>query len=796
MIAFNTPARQWHEGLPIGNGHLGAMVLNDPHGDTLWINDDELWSGFPHTAEEESEGITPQLVERVRDEAKQGHYVVASEMLADATRGCEDTQMYEPFGKIDISMVHEGTADEADPKVDRSLDLGTAIVSARYRWDDGRSTRIETFVSAPGDALVYRIESTYAMNVTIGSSDGFLTGASAIVAGPLRGILELTGQCPGRHVPDADAPGKGGGDDYRGVGMGYAGLLRVQLDHGSVEADDRGRLHCFGATCVTMTLRTRSGWRGSDHMPEHDSSVVLASLCGDGEKDAWPTRGEYERLRAEHVDDYRRLYDRVSLRLDPDSLDDDRRWDMHRRLQAVANGDRAVARHLVCDMFDYGRYLLISSSRPGTQAANLQGIWNKDKIPAWYCDYTTNINVQMNYWLTGPCALPELIEPLVRMNLELLDNGRTTARRCFGVSGSAVFHNVDLWRKATAAKGDPSWAYWPFGQAWMCRNLFDQYLFTRDLDYLRMIWPIMCDSVRFCLGVLSETDRGLAVCPATSPENLFMSEGKACSVSYYSENTLAIVRNLFRDFLSGAGDLEDAGNGELPVGERRLVDDVRSVIGRIVPTRIGADGRVMEWNESFDEQDRQHRHMSHLYELHPGTGITRATPRLADAARRSLQVRGDEGTGWSLAWRLIMWARLGDGGHAELLIDRFLRLVDPDAAMGVRNGGVYANGLCAHPPFQIDGNFGFTAAVAEMLVQSHDGAVTLLPAIPDDWEAGEVRGLRARGGVAVSMRWRDGRVECSLESDRRQHVLVRVGGKTRDLLLEPGRTEGLCAVFR
>ena len=551
----------------------------------------------------------------------------------------------------------------------------------------------------------------------------------------------------------------------RMIGMAYAGAFSLTATGGDISVGDNS-LQCSNITGLSLRFRSMSGFKGSDQQPERSMTVIADHL----EKtiDEWST--DLQTMLDRHIADYRKYFDRVSIHLG--SAPDD---DTELPFSAILRSDEKKEPHrlemLAEAMFDFGRYLLISSSRPHTQPANLQGIWNHKDFPNWYSAYTTNINVEMNYWMTGPCALQELIEPLVSMNEELLVPEHDAADRILGCRGSAVFHNVDLWRRALPANGDPMWSFWPFGQAWMCRNLFDEYLFNQDASYLSRIWPIMRDNARFCMDFLSETEHGLAPSPATSPENCFLVNGEPVSVAQSSENATAIVRNLLDDLIQASHDLEN-----LDEEDSALVREAESVRSQLAETRLGADGRILEWNDEFIESDPQHRHLSHLYELHPGAGITANTPRLEEAARKSLEVRGDDGSGWSIVWRMIMWARLRDAEHAKRIIGMFLRPVDANAETNLLGGGVYDSGLCAHPPFQIDGNLGFPAALSEMLVQSHDGWIRVLPALPEDWHEGSFHALRARGGIQVGATWADQTVEYALRCSKPTEITLNVLG--------------------
>lgn len=459
------------------------------------------------------------------------------------------------------------------------------------------------------------------------------------------------------------------------------------------------------------------------------------------------------------------------------------------RLVRFAEGgtDNALAALL----FQYGRYLLIASSRRGTQPANLQGIWSHDLRPAWSANWTTNINAQMNYWPVETCGLGDLSEPMSRMIAELAVTGAVTARKQFGCRGWTVNHNADIWRASVPVGGAARHSYWPMGGAWLARHLWAHFQFTRDTVWLReTAFPLMAGAARFLLDWLVETPEGtLGTCPATSPENGFLIEpGKPCCVSRSSTMDMAIIRDLFNACLAAESALE----GEEIAKELASVStEIRAALPRLDPYRIGQHGQLQEWFRDFEEEEPQHRHVSHLYGLFPGDELhPQGTPELAEACRVSLERRGDDGTGWSLAWKVNLWARLQDGNHAWKLIRRQLRPVLATNFNYMNGGGTYPNMMDAHPPFQIDGNFGVTAGIAEMLLQSQAGAIHLLPALPDAWPEGRVSGLKARGNISVDMAWKNGRLtEAWLETPLAYNAKVRYVDKNWSVTLGAGRTQ-------
>ncbi|MBQ8640544.1 MAG: glycoside hydrolase family 95 protein [Lachnospiraceae bacterium] len=793
-LIFNKPATVWQEGFPVGNGRLGAMVYGDGEKRILQINEDTLWSGYPADTQK---GFTPQELKETKKLVRERRYAEAMHYLEERMLVTEDVQMYLPFGNLNVQMQQNEMCDYR-----RELDLETAVAKETYRCKDACYTHT-CFISAPAQVMIYRIEAEEDFSVKIGADGQFLNRQEYREDG-----FTLWGQCPGRSGavksrPDrekiihmSDKPEENGAL-YQGWGRIFAetkdnacrqavnseldgsadrsGEAEVLSENGkpavcTVSADG---IAYQGICSLTLVFAVRSSFNGFAKHPVLEGVDPAAALAEDMKQAVRPV----EELLCEHIRDYQSYYSRVQFELGTSGKEE---MDLQERLAQFAKDPDDQS--LIPLLFHLGRYLLISGSRPGTQAANLQGIWNKEIVPPWFSDYTVNINTEMNYWPAGPCNLPELTEPLVRMNRELMAQGRETARRMFACDGVACCHNVDIWRKTSPADGRAMWAFWPFGAAWMCRNLYDEYLFTQDRDYLREIMPILRENVIFCSQMLEETEDGLAVVAATSPENQFLQGEERVSVALYTENTLAIIRNLFLDYIEACQVLDE----EMAAGKETTTDEyllrVKEQLQKIAPMKIGSLGQILEWNEEFEENEVEHRHLTHLYELHPGRGITAKTPELRDAARISLERRGDEGTGWGLSWKLLMWARLEDGEHAGKLAKRMMKLVESHQRVSTHGGGVFANLLCAHPPFQIDGNFGYTAGVAEMLLQSHAGELVILPAIPSEWERGFVRGLAARGGILVDISWENGRANAVLRSTKDTTVSVRIGRGNRQLV--------------
>lgn len=723
MMWYAKPAEKWEEALPVGNGRLGAMVFGKYGEEQIQLNEETYWSGGPYsTVVKGGYKVLPEIQKAIFE----GEPLKAHKLFGRYLMGYPvEQQKYQALANLHLFFTDQDTA----VNYRRSLDLKTGVVSVSYT-SNGVTYKREVIASAPDQTIAIRL--------------------TADKPGSLSFDVQLRGVRNSAHSNYAtdyfrmDAEGDnqlkltGKSADYLGVEgkLRYEARIKALPEGGSMTVDDT-KLVIRNADAVTLYFVAATNFVNYKDVSADQNARVLSYL------DKLEDR-PFESVKADAVLDYQAFFNRVSLAL-PETESSFLPTD-ERMTSIQTTPDPQLAS--LC--YNFGRYLLISSSRPGTQPANLQGIWNKDMNPSWDSKYTTNINTEMNYWPVETGNLPELAEPLITMIKELTDQGAEVAREHYGAGGWVFHQNTDIWRVAAPMDG-PTWGTFTVGGAWLVTHLYEHYLFTQDIDYLREVYPVIKGSVEFFMDFLVEHPNGqwLVTNPSNSPENPPKGKGyeyfyDEVTGMYYFTTIVAgasmdmqILRDLFGYYLSTA---------EILDVDRAFATQVKTARERLVPPQVGRDGMLQEWTDDFDQLEDKHRHFSHLYGLYPGNVISaRRTPELVEPVKKVLEQRGDGGTGFSRGWKMALWARLYDGDRANSIFKGYLKEQCYPS--------LFAK---CFTPLQVDGSFGVTAGITEMLIQSHEGMIDLLPALPSEWMDGAFTGVCARGGFELNFSWEDG----------------------------------------
>lgn len=726
VLWSDTPAAQWHSAHPLGNGRLGAMVHGGVAEECIQLNEDTLWAGGPYDAA--NPGAREALPE-ARRLIFEGRYKEAEAFIGRTMMARPLRQMpYQTVGELRLSF----PGHDAVSGYRRALDLDTAIATVSYTHEGVTHTR-EALASPVDQVIVVHLTADQPGRIAFTAA--LTTPQEAAVSAGEDGTLVMNG----RNGAFSGVPGA----------LRFQARVRIRTQGGTISTEN-DRVTVRGADSATLLISAATSFKSHDDVSGDPGAAASAHLAGAAAK-------SYAELRRAHVAEHQRLFRRVQLDLGGGPAPD---LPIDQRLALFAEGRDP---QLAALFFQFGRYLLMCSSRPGTQPANLQGIWNDKMAPPWESKYTININIQMNYWIAESANLSECAEPLIRMVEEIAQTGRRTAEENWGAGGWVCHHNTDLWR-ATGPIDAPWWGMWPVGGAWLCQHLWEHYEFNGDRKFLERMYPTFKEASQFFLDTLVEDPKSgrLVTCPSLSPEN---AHPFATSICAGPEVDMQILRDLFHQTIRAAEILDR----DAPFREQ-----VAAARDRLAPPRIGHAGQLQEWMEDWDLKapNIHFGHMSHLYAVYPSLQFSpRTTPELWAAARKSLEIRGPMGGGWPAAWQICLWARMGDGGKAY---QQLTALMNPRRT---------APNLVVSPShFQLDANFGGAAGILEMLLQSRDGEIDLLPALPAGWPAGKVSGLRARGGFTVDMEWEDGRVtRYKITSGEPRTVKVRMNGEMKSV---------------
>ena len=749
ILRYGASAKVFEEALPLGNGQLGAMVYGRTDKERISLNHDTLWSGKPG--------------QKMVDTAYEANEK-AKKMVLDGKNGDAQWTLEQGFtGKWLNSYLLLGTlyitrvGSEANPtNYLRTLDLENSLVTLSYT-EDGIDFKREYFVSYPHNCMMVKLTSSEPVTYEL---TGDCVGKSAVTSS--KDCLYFAGECPSDISPEYvshENPIL-----YDGDGVKVSAIAKVVCD-GETE-------HQWEKVVVKNTKEAIIYFCAETSFVSFDKLPNKPTLKPCIERMNKLSENSYDELKKAHISDASELYNRVKADFGGEKSD---KMTNERLLEK----EKDIG---LCELlYNFGRYLIIASSREGSRATNLQGIWNEKMYPAWSSNYTVNINTEMNYWPVLMCNLVSCNLPMVDLVKNVSVNGEETAKSFYHAKGFVSHHNIDLWANTTPVGnkrcGCAGYAYWNGSSGWLCRHLFEHYEYTLDKEFLaKTAYPIMKKCAEFYLDIMTEHEGKLIVCPSTSPENAFNKDGYGTSTALYTAMSQGIVEDLFRNIIASADALGIDDD---------FVKEVKSKVSTLNVYEIGSDGQLLEYDDEYEERDIHHRHVSHLYGMYPGTLITtESTPELANACRRTLERRGDESTGWSMGWKVCLWSKLKDGDRALKLVKTQLSFVDPTNDNVWDGGGTYANMFDAHPPFQIDGNFGVVAGITQMFLQCEDGKIKILPALPTAMKNGKISGLLAKGNIKVDIEWKDSKLSyLKLETPIEQTAIINIEGKNTEVKL-------------